>query len=362
MILPRGESYGVRIYRKDQTPFWVGTFRWKDYGGKREALKAAKAAEVAALKTRPKSTLKLGEFIDRYLDDYREANKDSSYATARSALTTFKHDHGHRPLDDETWEQVDCDGWAREHRSAVPPVVTAMNRAVERRDIALSFNPFKGMSKKGKGRKDKTPLSAADVDKLAAIARRLSGWFGPTMEGLIRFAATTGMRPGELFALEWSDIDFERKRIKVSRRVYKGSVRLPKNGRIREIALTPEARDALLLVPRQGERVFNARRGGMLSQSGLSREWTPVANNFGERADKNGVMATVDFYEMRHRCAYWLYVEKGLHERIVAEQLGHTDGGKLIRDLYGHGDHGALEEIDRAFEDNVTPLRGVKSA
>lgn len=31
-------------------------------------------------------------------------------------------------------------------------------------------------------------------------------------------------------------------------------------------------------------------------------------------------------------------------------------GPKLVESLYGHGDIGALEEIDRAF-DNVIPLR-----
>jgi integrase len=70
-------------------------------------------------------------------------------------------------------------------------------------------------------------------------------------------------------------------------------------------------------------------------------------------------MALVAFYELRHRCAYWMYVELGMPDRVVAAQLGHTDGGKLIRDLYGHGDHGALEEIDRAFTDNVTKLKAV---
>lgn len=40
---------------------------------------------------------------------------------------------------------------------------------------------------------------------------------------------------------------------------------------------------------------------------------------------------------------------------VVAVQLGH-EGPKLVESLYGHGDVGALEEIDRAF-DNVIPLR-----
>jgi integrase len=35
-------------------------------------------------------------------------------------------------------------------------------------------------------------------------------------------------------------------------------------------------------------------------------------------------MALVAFYELRHRAAYWLYVEEGLPDRVVAEQMGHT--------------------------------------
>jgi integrase len=54
------------------------------------------------------------------------------------------------------------------------------------------------------------------------------------MRALILFAAHTALRPGELFALEWSDIDFERRRINVARRVYKGSLALPKNNKTRE--------------------------------------------------------------------------------------------------------------------------------
>ena len=46
--------------------------------------------------------------------------------------------------------------------------------------------------------------------------------------------------------------------------------------------------------------------------------------------------------------------------RVVAAQLGH-DGPKLIEQLYGHGDVGALEEIDEAFE-NVIPIKKARGS
>jgi integrase len=83
------------------------------------------------------------------------------------------------------------------------------------------------------------------MDRLIAGSSAL-GWYAPQMKALLIFAAYSGMRPGELFALEWPDIDFDAMRIHVSRRVYKGRVGLPKSNKVRTIALTPPARDAIL--------------------------------------------------------------------------------------------------------------------
>lgn len=361
MIQPRGDSYGVRVYRNGAQQ-WIGTFRFRDFGGKREALKAAKDAEAKALKQSARKAPTVSAYLEGYLDDYAAQKKDSSYVTARASLKAFERDHGRLLLTDDGLDSIDAERWARGHRSAVPALVTFLNHAVARREIPLTHNPFKGLSHKSRGRKDKVPLSEAEVSKLASVAQSYHRAYGKTMRALVLFAAHTGIRPGELFALEWSDVDFDRRRVKVLRRVYKGRVGLPKNNKIREVVLTPQARDALLALDRSSAYVFESKTGRRLSQAVLSGYWAPVARTFGERADKNGQMALVAFYELRHRAAHWLYVEEGLPDRVVAAQLGHTDGGKLIRELYGHGDHGALEELDRAFADNVTPLREAKGA
>lgn len=357
MISERGEAYAVRVYRgKERGYEWIGTFRFKDHGGKRSARKAAEQAEAEALNgARWARRMTIGEYVDRYLDDYEERTKDSTYDTARTKLRIFKREFGDRRLEDGVISRREADDWSRAHRSCVPVVITLFNRAI--RDEELSRNPFAGLSRRGRGRRDKVPLSSEDVEALVRHAHDCHGRYGYMMEALIRVAAATAMRPGELFGLEWRDIDFERMRIRVSRRIYKGRFAVPKNGRARDIVLTPHARDALLALPRTCEYVFGAKRGGRFSQPLLSLYWSPIANLFGERADKNGRLALVAFYELRHRAAYWMYVELQLHERLVAAQLGHTDGGKLIRELYGHGDHGALAEIDRYFVDNVVPLR-----
>jgi integrase len=95
------------------------------------------------------------------------------------------------------------------------------------------------------------------------------------MRALITFAAYSGMRPGELFALEWGDVDFEAMRVDVKRRLYRGKLDLPKSNKPRRIALTPPARDAILGQPtrQKDDLVFLSRRGVRLSQPTLSGYW-----------------------------------------------------------------------------------------
>ena len=57
----------------------------------------------------------------------------------------------------------------------------------------------------------------------------------------------------------------------------------------------------------------------------------------------------LDLYELRHACAT-LLMERGLPPHVVANQLGHTDGGALVQRLYGHpSERGMRDQIRLAF-------------
>ncbi len=176
------------------------------------------------------------------------------------------------------------------------------------------------------------------------------------MRALITFAAYSGMRPGELFALEWADIDFKAMRVDVRRRLYRGRIDLPKSNKARRIALTPPARDALVgqHMRETGGLVFLSKRGVRLSQPTLSGYWGKVLAR--AKLDFDFYLAT------KHYAVHYLHATLGLPPRVIAEQMGWTLGGVLkLLAVYGHGDVGALEEIDRAFGANVVPLRAADS-
>jgi integrase len=330
--------YGVRIERGSEQ-VWVGTFDTLAEARKQEA--------QARLNRTTTARMTADRWAEFWLEGYKGRVKASSYVTADAALRKFAKDFRGVPLG--RIDRLSAEKWARANRYRVASVVTLLNAAVEA-DL-LDRNPFAGLSHKGEGRKRIAPLTVADVDELAQAAEDVHGDYGPTMRALVIFLAYTGMRPGEAFALEWDDIDFEQHRIRVERRLYKGTVDLPKSNRTRRIVLPPPARDALLTLdgPRSG-RVFNAKRGGPLSQSMLTGYWQRVTARTGRSTTP---------YELRHFAAHHLYVTMGLPARVVAVQLGH-DGPKLVEQLYGHGDVGALEEIDGAFS-KVVPLASVSA-
>jgi integrase len=99
------------------------------------------------------------------------------------------------------------------------------------------------------------------VWKLIAAARKQAG---PSYAAWLQVACFTGMRPGELDALQWDAVDLEHGRILV-REQFNAKTRsftLPKNGQKRSAPLTGQAREVLVSLPRTSRFCFPSLRGG----------------------------------------------------------------------------------------------------
>ena len=249
------------------------------------------------------------------------------------------------------------------HRGNVAPVRAMFNDAI--RDELIEQNPFGNMRlPQSRGRKDLIVLSEAELDRLTAIAHQVHGpEYGPLFAAFIQVAAWTGMRPGELYALRWSDVDYSRGEIHV-RSAYKSKTKetgLPKNHERRTIVLLAAAEVALRGIPRRatagpGEAdpdvIFVTKRGKPYSGRTHHFYWDPVRTAFWAQLPPERqaeVSRQMDFYELRHYCATRL-LERGLWASDVAEQLGHRDNGKLVMDTYGHPSRDAARERIRAAD------------
>ncbi len=64
----------------------------------------------------------------------------------------------------------------------------------------------------------------------------------------------------------------------------------------------------------------------------------------------------LDFYQLRH-CAATMLLERGATPWDAAQQLGHTDGGQLVMELYGHpSEAGARARLLAAWDAQTGPV------
>jgi integrase len=340
MIVKRGSSYGVSVYDSAlKRKRWIGTFPTKQ---------DAKEAEREASRRRGTGgRLTCGEFAERWLREYpREAA-----ATRRNygyGLQRFVADFGRVRLAD--LDRPSARAWAlHQPQSNVRTVRVMLNDAIND-GLHPGPNPFANLRlEQPRGRKDLTALKQHELHELADVALTVHGDYGRTFRAMILFAGYVGLRPGELAALERSDVGADEVTIRQNLDGT-GALKLPKNGKPRVVTLPPPARDALLEVPARLDVpwLFVSRSGRQFRKSTLLYYWNPVRAAFGRPG--------MDFYELRHFCATHL-LELGVSHADVAVQLGHTDGGALVMSTYGHPSEDlARERLKRAYATNVVRL------
>jgi len=237
--------------------------------------------------------------------------------------------------------------WAVRHQGQLLALRAMFNDA--RRSGMVMSNPFRELGiERSRGRRDLPSewLTAKDVDRLAQCAREVhaANGYGDTLAGLLLFAAYSGLRPGELYALRHDDLGAETLEVRRAADSRTRTLTLPKNGRARTVVYPAKAREAVEAVPwLEGvELVFPGPSGRQLWSSSFSWLWKPVRSAFGR--------PTMALHELRHFCATYL-LELGLAPADVAVQLGHTDGGALVMSTYGHpSDRAARARITAAMD------------
>ena len=142
---------------------------------------------------------------------------------------------------------------------------------------------------------------------------------------MVTIALRTGLRHGELIGLRWIDVDLGSGRLVVRQAVSEGVIDTPKNGRTREVPLCKQALDALRDRPRNGQYVFCASDGSLLTHA--QTRW-PL-----KRALKNAGLRHIGWHSLRHSFASHL-VMRGAPIKSVQELLGHCSIEMTMR--YAH--------------------------
>jgi integrase len=173
------------------------------------------------------------------------------------------------------------------------------------------------------------PLTREQMKTLLEASR------GDKMEAFYVLAATTGMRNGEILALQWQDVDLEAGTLQVRRTVFNGKVNAPKtaSGR-RSIRLSKLAIGALkqhrlnAAKQRISEWVFSTKAGTPISVHNVhNRSWKPLLM-------RAGLPANTRMHDLRHSAAS-LLLAQGVPVKVVSEMLGHADVSTTLS-IYAH--------------------------
>lgn len=146
-------------------------------------------------------------------------------------------------------------------------------------------------------------------------------------------AVLTGVRAGELWALQWGDLDWNGKRLYIRRSVWKGTFQTPKSQKaIRKIdlpdSLIPELRKWKLRCPISEEDLMFPSAEGNVTDHDNAR------NRHFAAALRKAKLRHVSFHSLRHTNAS-MRILAGQNIKYISTQLGHASV-KITLDTYGH--------------------------
>ena len=152
-------------------------------------------------------------------------------------------------------------------------------------------------------------------------------------------ALKTGMRRGELLALSWEDINWEKKLISVSKSMHNRIITSTKSNRIRHIPMTSDIYEALLKRKRSKGFVFADDNKNHFSMRRLNDSLDQIC--------KNAKLRKITPHILRHTFASHLAM-KGAPIQAIQKLLGHSDIQTTM--IYAHLSNSIYQETISLLE------------
>ena len=174
------------------------------------------------------------------------------------------------------------------------------------------------------------PMSQDELSALLAAAKQDARHYP-----LFLLLARTGLRPGEAFALQWGDLDFRARELRVERSWSLRRIETPKTGRTRRVDMSEQLVGTLqrLEIDRMVEKV---KRGWkemppwiFCTDDGTPLDESRVRKAF-SRALRRAKLPSFRLYDLRHTYASLLLAQNA-PLTYVSAQLGHTDATTTLR-------------------------------
>lgn len=303
-------------------------------------------------------------FIDRWFNTYYKRNvaettADISWCLINGHLIPY---FNKQVISSITTYQLDCfysekleEGYSAK---TIRELHSLLRRAFEQaiKWSLLKFNPAFNATPPKEKIKERHTWSKNDIKKFIDTAKLSDE------ETIYIIAIFTGMRRGEILGLKWQDIDFDLKKIYVTRSLaftsekglFLKDVKTSKSRR--QISLSPYIIDVFKqhqviqnnFKEKLGDDyldkalVFTSNNGNFKDPRNLLREFS--------RLTKKAGLIKISFHDLRHTHAT-LLLKNGENPKVVSERLGHSRVG-ITLDLYSHVTDDIQEEAALRLEES----------
>jgi integrase len=298
---------------------------------------------------RKKEVPTLNEFASRFIDGYARANRQKPSGIA--AKLTILNTHLIPALGSKKLDAISSEDVQRlKHRlSAKSPktvnnVLTVLNvllksavewQVAERVPCSIRLLPI--------------PKGSAQFHDFEAFERlvRAAERLDRQTHLIVLLGGEAGLRCGEMMALQWDDVDLEKRQICVERSDWKGHVTATKGGRIRHVPMTVRLASAL-----RGHRHLRGPR--VLSQNDSEPLTQKIVQDHVRRAARSAKVKPEGVHVLRHTFCSHLAM-RGAPTRAIQELAGHQDLSTTQR--YMHLSPAAIEGAIRLL-DQARPAVG----
>jgi integrase len=313
--------------------------------------------------TQSKLDTSLGDYLDYWLKLYAKTNTSPNTYRAYEQIirVNLKPGLGHiklqdlKPLDLQNYyveKLVDLSAQTVRHHHRL--LSKALNDAVDWEMVNTN------VAQKAKPPKPKkfraTFYSKEELEKLFEAAKTNIVYYP-----MIFTAGHTGARFGELRALKWADIDFNNRRMTITKSAY-----VDEEAKVQIRDLTKGGKDRTIVI---GKKLMNVLKGHLERyqelKNRLGDSFNPndlvFFNSHGnytnprelhriyKRAIQQAGLRDSRFHDTRHSHASIL-LQKNVHPKIVSERLGHSKIG-ITLDLYSHAIPSLQEQAVKVFDD-----------
>lgn len=315
VLLPDGTR--VRDRKKSPVSTKSGSKRW---GERREKALIEERSKPRPEPSEPREEVPtLAEFAPRFLENHAEANRQKPSTVASKETILRVHlipILGGKRLDRISNEDVQrvknrLQGKARK---TVNNVLTVLNTMMK---VAVEWNAIREVPCTIKllpvAPRDADFHDFDDYERLVDASKSTD----PQAHLVVLLGGEAGLRCGEMMALEWTDVDFNRQRLQVQRSEWKGKVTVPKGGRSRRVPMTSRLAEALRDHRHlRGPRVLTQEDGRPLTQK--------IVQVLVRKAARKANLVNGGVHVLRHSFCSHLAM-RGAPARAIQELAGHKD-------------------------------------